>query len=215
MAITSNQLDLIKLYMASFNRPPEKGGLDYWSGQLAGGKSLTQVVTTVFSLGIVKEIYPDNLPNDAFLTLIYINIFNKIPDEEGLSYWMGQLGGGKQRSTLVMDMINAGLSTADGTPGKLFIANRLMVSQHAVEQQLAKNTEISIATLKKILAEVSDAPASWQLMPTMPVGWGRRGVDYRLQRRPTTSIRRKKPPAWWWWSTSLAPMRWRATVSKS
>ncbi|RJF99321.1 DUF4214 domain-containing protein [Noviherbaspirillum saxi] len=160
MALNSTQLELIKLYMASFNRAPEKGGFDYWSGQLAAGKTFAQVVDIVFNLGIVKAIYPDAMPNDAFLTLIYINIFNKLPDDEGLAYWTSQLSGGRSRSSLVLDMINAGLNTPDGTAGKTFIVNRYGVAQHAVEQQLAKGKEISIDTLKVIMGSVSDTSAS-------------------------------------------------------
>jgi hypothetical protein len=160
MALTDNQLALIKLYMASFNRAPEKGGFDYWSGQLAAGKTFSQVVDIVFSLDVVKAIYPDSMPNDAFLTLIYINIFNKLPDDQGLGFWLSQLGSGRARSSLVLDMINAGLSTPDGTPGKAFILNRYTVAQHAVEQQLEKNKEISIDTLKVIMGSVSESAAS-------------------------------------------------------
>ena len=160
MALNSTQLDLIKLYMASFNRAPEKGGFDYWSSQLASGKTFAQVVDTVFGLGVVKAIYPDSMPDDAFLTLIYINIFNKLPDDEGLGFWMKQLGTGRSRSSLVLDMINAGLDTPDGTPGKDFIVNRYGVSQYAVEQQLAKGKEISIDTLKVITGSVTESAAS-------------------------------------------------------
>lgn len=160
MALNDNQLALIKLYMAAFNRAPEKGGFDYWSNQLASGKTFAQVVDTVFSLDIVKAIYPDAMPNDAFLTLIYINIFNKLPDDEGLAFWMSQLGTGRARGSLVLDMINAGLGTPDGTPGKAYIANRYSVSQYAVDVQLQLNKEISIDNLKVILGGVSDTTAS-------------------------------------------------------
>ncbi|OWW20946.1 Ig-like domain-containing protein [Noviherbaspirillum denitrificans] len=160
MAFTDNQLALIKLYLASFNRAPEKNGLDYWSTQLASGKSFSSIVSTVFSLDVVKAIYPDVLPDDAFLTQIYINIFNKLPDPEGLGYWMGKLALGAQRSALVMDMINAGLGVPDGTPGKAFIANRYTAAQYAVNVQLEQNASYNVNTLKSAMASVTGDTAS-------------------------------------------------------
>lgn len=162
MALTDNQLTLIKLYLASFNRAPEKNGLDYWSTQLASGKSFSSIVSTVFSLDVVKAIYPDVLPDDAFLTQIYINIFNKLPDQEGLGYWTGKLALGAQRSALVMDMINAGLGVPDGTPGKAFIANRYTAAQYAVTVQLEQNASYNVNTLKSAMASVTADTASIQ-----------------------------------------------------
>lgn len=109
MAGTSYQSDLIKLYLAAFIRAPEKSGLEYWMAQLSAGKSFDSVLETVFSLDIVKQIYPEGLSNDAFVTLIYVNVFGKAPDVEGLNYWSKKLINGQNRGNLVMDMINTGL----------------------------------------------------------------------------------------------------------
>ncbi|HZW13197.1 MAG TPA: DUF4214 domain-containing protein, partial [Noviherbaspirillum sp.] len=58
MALTDTQLALTKLYLAAFNRAPETGGLTYWNNQLNAGKSMAEVVSTIFSLDIVTAIYP-------------------------------------------------------------------------------------------------------------------------------------------------------------
>lgn len=155
MALTDNQLALTKLYLAAFNRAPEKGGLDYWNEQLASGKPFDEVVRTVFSLDIVKAIYPDSLSTDDFLGRIYANIFGKTADADGLQYWAGQLAGGQDRSTLVLTMINAGLNTPDGTPGKAFIVNRYQSAQYTVEQQVESGIEIAIDQLSTIMAGVN------------------------------------------------------------
>ncbi|RZI40777.1 DUF4214 domain-containing protein [Herbaspirillum sp. HC18] len=154
MSLTTTQLALTKLYLAAFNRAPEKGGFDYWSSQLAAGKSFDDVVKTVFSLDIVKAIYPDTMSNSDFVTAIYRNIFGREPDSGGLAYWLSQLTGGRDRSALVLTMIDTGLGTPDGTPGKAFIANRYDASQYAVEQQFASGADIGVARLKSLLQTV-------------------------------------------------------------
>lgn len=155
MALTDTELALTKLYLAAFNRAPEKSGIDYWAAQLAAGNSFENIVSTVFGLDIVKAIYPDSLTTDQFITAIYANIFGRSPDSDGLAYWTGQLVGGEDRSALVMKMINAGLGTPDGTPGKSFVSNRYEVAQTAVEQQLALKVEIGIEQLKEVMSAVS------------------------------------------------------------
>ncbi|MFZ6819799.1 DUF4214 domain-containing protein [Undibacterium sp. Ji22W] len=158
MASVSYQYELIKMYLAAFIRPPEKSGLEYWLLQLNSGKSFDSVLETVFSLDIVKEIYPTNLPHESFVTLIYVNVFGKSPDLEGLNYWKQQMIDGRSRGNLVMDMINAGLNTADGTAGKAYIVNRIAVSQFAVDQQFTQKADLSPAYLKTVMQGVNANP---------------------------------------------------------
>ncbi|MBI3712856.1 MAG: DUF4214 domain-containing protein [Burkholderiales bacterium] len=156
MAGINYQYELIKMYVAAFIRAPEKSGLEYWMLQLANGKSFDEVLDTVFHLDIVTEIYPLGLPNESFVTLIYVNVFGKSPDVEGLVYWSNQLQMGRGRGGLVMDMINAGLTTPDGTTGKAYVVNRLAAAQFAVDQQYAQQADLSPAYLKSVMASVGN-----------------------------------------------------------
>lgn len=158
MAGVNYQYELIKMYLAAFIRPPEKSGLEYWLFQLNTGKSFDSVLETVFSLDIVKDIYPTNLPYESFITLIYVNVFGKSPDLQGLNYWKQQMIDGRSRGNLVMDMINAGLSTPDGTAGKAYIVNRMSVAQFAVDQQFAQKADLSPVYLKTVMLSVNSNP---------------------------------------------------------
>ncbi|RJF98509.1 Ig-like domain-containing protein [Noviherbaspirillum saxi] len=158
--LNSDQLALVQLYLATFGRAPEKSGLDYWSARLTGGQSLTAIVNTVFSLDVVKAVYPDALPTTEFLTQVYANVFGKTPDAEGLAYWGAQLAAGTPRGSLMLAMVEAGLGCADGTPGKAFLANRYTVACHAVEQQQMQQREIDPALLQNIHAGVNADPDS-------------------------------------------------------
>ena len=160
MAGVNYQTELIKMYLAAFIRAPEKSGLDYWLLQLANGKSFENVLETVFSLDIVKAIYPEGLTNDSFVTLIYVNVFGKSPDVEGLKYWSAELANGSSRGKLVMTMINTGLATPDGTLGKAYIVNRLSVAQFAVDQQNVQRADFSPSYLKSLMSSVNADPTT-------------------------------------------------------
>ena len=45
--------------------------------------------------------YGTNLSNAAFLNLVYQNVLDRLPDQSGSDYWMGQLNGGYARSNLL------------------------------------------------------------------------------------------------------------------
>ena len=158
MASVNYQYELIKMYLAAFIRPPEKTGLEYWLMQLDSGKSFDLVLETVFSLDIVRDVYPEALPPESFVTLIYMNVFGKSPDLEGLNYWKQQMLDGRSRGNLVMDMINAGLNSQDGTQGKAYIINRLAVAQFAVDQQFAQKADLTPAYLKNVMLGVNANP---------------------------------------------------------
>ena len=160
MAFTNNQTELIKLYLAAFLRAPEKSGLEYWLAQLDAGKSFSSLLDTVFNLDIVKAIYPLGLPTNSFVTLIYVNVFGKSPDVEGLAYWAAQMNAGKDRGNLVMDMINTGLATPDGTLGKAYIVNRMAAAQFAVDQQYSQRADLLPSYLKSVMASVNSDPAT-------------------------------------------------------
>jgi len=163
--LTPTQQDLTKLYLASFLRAPDLGGLNYWNAQLTSGSTLQTVGGTIFSIPIVLEIYPQGMSDRDFVEAIYQNVFGRKSDQGGLDYWMKELADLRTqfeltitddlnaylaRGQLVVNMINAGLGTVDGTEGKAYIVNRLNVAKAAMERQLITGLEIPPAELKDI-----------------------------------------------------------------
>jgi len=156
MALSSQQNELVKLYVAGFLRAPEKGGFEYWSSLLASGKSMAEVADIIFKLPIVEQVYSAGLSNTDFVTKIYQNVFNKAADAGGLKYWTDSLNASGQRGQLVLDMINAGMNSPEGTPGKAFIVNRVSTASFAAEVQVLQQKELAPDTLKSLLAQVTD-----------------------------------------------------------
>ncbi|HYD96044.1 MAG TPA: DUF4214 domain-containing protein [Noviherbaspirillum sp.] len=136
----ANDLDstLAQIYVAAFRRAPETEGYNYWAQEVAA-RGLTGVADVIFSLDVVKAIYPAVMSASQFVTTIYSNVFNKAPDTEGLNYWTQQLAS-NSRGQLVIDMTNAALNVPDGTSGKDFFQNRLDWSLYAVDYQRERGT---------------------------------------------------------------------------
>ncbi|MFC7514553.1 DUF4214 domain-containing protein [Herbaspirillum sp. GCM10030257] len=122
-----------QIYVAAFRRAPETEGYNYWAKDVAT-RGYVAVADTMFSLDVVKAIYPTWMTSTEFVTTIYNNVFNRAPDTEGLNFWVKQHAS-ESRGQLVMAMTNAALGSPDGTPGKDFFQNRLDWSLYAVNYQ--------------------------------------------------------------------------------
>lgn len=134
-----------RLYVAAFQRAPELEGFNYWIGQ-AQTLGLNTVLNQIFTLPIVQAIYPAASSSADFVTAIYQNVFNKVPDIDGLNYWVGQLNS-TGRGQLVYNMITAGLNTPLGTVGRDIIVDRVDHALSAVSLQVQENVSLSPATL--------------------------------------------------------------------
>ena len=164
-----------RMYLAAFLRAADMGGMNYWSNQINNeGQSYQRVGGTIFSLSVVTAIYPAGMADQAFVEAIYNNVFGRASDAEGLNYWTNELitlrntylaqGSGyaafEARGQLVVNMMNAGLGTAEGTPGKAYIDNRFLVALYASERQRVLGKEIPPATLRSISDSVTADPAT-------------------------------------------------------
>ncbi len=149
---------LTEIYVAAFRRAPESAGYTYWTQQKEAS-SIAAVAETIFSLDVVKALYPLSMGSTDFVTAIYKNVFNRTPDAGGLAYWSVELGA-KSRGQLVLDMTSAALSVADGVDGKDFFQNRLDWSLYAVAYQNANKITMSTTDLMTLTDGVGADPMS-------------------------------------------------------
>jgi hypothetical protein len=160
------------MYLASFLRAPDLGGLNYWSDDvLVRGIPVEKVGGIIFGLPEVTAIYPANLSDAQFVEAIYKNVFGRASTAEGMTYWSNEianlrdgflaqghepvLAAFEARGKLVMNMVNAGLGTAEGTLGKAYIDNRFQVALYASERQRVLGKEIPQAKLRSISDSVT------------------------------------------------------------
>ena len=106
------------LYIAFFNRAPDKSGLDYWESRAS---SLGEdVAIKELALGFASQtkfhnLY-DSLSNREFIESIYKNILGSSGDSAGVNYWVNQLESGKSRSDIVADFVSLALDFDPNNP---------------------------------------------------------------------------------------------------
>tara|TARA_Y100001968_G_scaffold234900_1_gene218024 strand:+ start:1897 stop:3075 length:1179 start_codon:yes stop_codon:yes gene_type:complete len=86
---------IFRLYNAAFDRFPDKNGFQYWVDMNASNENTyRQTCASFITSNEFKIKYGDLMENESYLNALYSNIFNRIPDTEGLNYWLGQLNSG-------------------------------------------------------------------------------------------------------------------------
>jgi hypothetical protein len=157
MAVTQQQV--AELYVATFNRAPEAAGLSYWVNDSFGGNpTIEQIAASFFDQSETQALYPAGTTDEAFVTSIYQNLFNRAPDADGLAYWTGSegLGGAMTRDVMIEAMKNG----AQGDDAEI-IANKAEVGLYYAEQGLTGTYSLASvtaddATVTTAKAEVDD-----------------------------------------------------------
>jgi len=78
-----------KLYIATFNRAPDRAGLDYWVKK--SGLELENIARSFFDQEETKKLYPPGFSRADFIEAVYANLFQRKSDADGFDYWYDEL----------------------------------------------------------------------------------------------------------------------------
>ncbi len=92
---------LTRLYRGFFLRDPDTPGMQYWWGQVMGGRTLWTVSDFMAVSNEFRNRY-GHLDNAAFVDLVYQNVLERAPDPSGAAYWKAELDSGRRTRGRVM-----------------------------------------------------------------------------------------------------------------
>lgn len=131
---TEDRQEIIKIYIAGFDRAPDSSGLAFWSGKMISGElpTINDIANAIFGDQSITEVaanYPAYMTNEEFLTAVYQNVFNRAPDAEGLAFWAGHMDNGLSRGEIVVAMFES-LDNAGSEDDKALFDNKVAVSEY-------------------------------------------------------------------------------------
>lgn len=153
MATTSAQVQ--QLYVAYLGRAADKGGLDYWLGQLNAEPAtitLDQIRANFVNEQPEYAATYANLSRVDTVTKVYNNLFGRAPDAGGLAYWT--TGGGS--TVAIDDLLVAFVNGAAATDAQT-ITNKVLVSE---VYTAAVGTNYTKADAVAVLSGVNSTSAS-------------------------------------------------------
>ena len=161
-------------YNAFYGRPADPSGLAFWVNGVNGTGDLIGSATRAFGSPSTPEFalrFPAGTPISTFLDTAYGNMFNRVPDAEGKSFWSAAftnwVGNGKSegeaRALILQNFVDAA-NGQSGTNDKLTITNKLTVADMMTASVKAYGTEsVYMTQLNKaqgLLAGVDHTQAS-------------------------------------------------------
>ena len=147
------QEEVAKLYVATFNRAPDAGGLNYWTNN--SGLRLSQIAQSFFDQPETQTLYPAGTPNRDFIKSVYNNLFNRDPDTAGWDYWEHQLNIGAFSKNRFIEAVINGAQGNDVT----ILNNKTTVGLYFVEAEL-EDTAVAKSVMEDIdatMQSVADA----------------------------------------------------------
>lgn len=103
---TGAEGEIVRLYVAVFNRLPDQSGFEFWVGRRQAGLSLVDIAAFFLDSGEFVG-FGDSIDNATFVEFTYLSVLNRRPDDAGRSFWRSQLDAGYGRARMVATMAEA------------------------------------------------------------------------------------------------------------
>ena len=152
-AQTPTRENIARLYVATFDRASESAGLNYWLYN--SGLNLEGIARSFFEQKETKLRYPSYLTTENFIKAVYINLFDRDPDYEGLKYWKKQLEDGViPRDEFILATINGAFGN-----DKITMDNKQEISLYFADSGLSdmRMSEFCMADVDKSTKSVTSS----------------------------------------------------------
>src|SRR5690606_39190105 len=94
------------IYVALFGRPADPGGLAYWTEVTKGDADLSEMLRVLPATDEYQDRFAGKTP-DEVITAVYLNLFGRTPDPEGLAFFKEQLSSGAQTlATIAVNILH-------------------------------------------------------------------------------------------------------------
>ncbi len=155
--ISTKEEQVIELYIATFNRAPDKAGLDYWLNEMTNNNWTPEMVAqSMFMQPETENMYGDK-DLKTFITSVYENVLNREPDSAGLDYWYKDLSSGNiPKEKFVIAIINGAKANGDDSDDAKVLKNKVEVGKYFTLEKGLNDVELA----RKVISEVSSDDTS-------------------------------------------------------
>lgn len=97
--VTAEEAQLYRSYYGAMGRMPDKGGYDWWLGEIQAGRHTLESMAGGFIWSDEFKGYADtddngSISNGELISHMYNGVFGREPDEGGYNWWVEQLDSG-------------------------------------------------------------------------------------------------------------------------
>lgn len=133
-----------ELYVGFYSRPADPDGLQYWLNRFDSGEEnkASAVETFAVSEEAQEYVYQDpktgkSYANDELVNNIYLNLFGRDAETEGLEYYAAKLDQGEMTTVSIVQNVMDGAQDGE-TPDATILNNKLEVASYFTENAQGK-----------------------------------------------------------------------------
>lgn len=110
---------IARFYVGYFNRAPDPAGFAFWVDALERGTPTLDIANFFSEQVETRALYPffgdpNNSDPEQFIKTVYLNLFNREPDDPGLAFWMEALtSGGVSTGQMIEEIIYGAVENPD------------------------------------------------------------------------------------------------------
>jgi len=145
---------IVELYIAYFNRAPDAVGLAFWGNAFADGMSMEEMAALFIDQNETRTTYPSSMSNAEFATAVYNNVLGRVPDADGLNFWIDVLNeGAVGRDTFILSVLE-GVKAAYPAGASVSFINQMLEDR----QYLSDKADIgAYFAVHKGMSDVTEA----------------------------------------------------------
>lgn len=172
-ALANTQIS--QLYVALFGRAPDAGGLDFWTGLLHSGSSLSQVADAMFGTEPARGFYPNGLGSGQIVDDFYLNVLGRLPDSGGREFWVAKLTAeGATPGSVISEMVTVVGNYAGSDPAG--VASAALFNNRTSAAQFYAEHGGSVPYAASVIAAVTGDAASVVAARALFLGAGSSGT---------------------------------------
>ena len=92
-----------RVYRNVLGRAPDQAGLAYWTGQIDGGMTRGQMMVQFSN----SPEYANLIGSKVFVTMIYMGMLRRQPDQGGFDFWVGEKDAGNSGAGLISSFLGS------------------------------------------------------------------------------------------------------------
>ena len=128
-ALSAQEQQIVRVYLAYYGRPPDAGGLAHWTAKVAQSGSLEGIMDAFGNSPEFRDRF-GGLSNEALVNNLYRQTFGRDAEPGGLQYWTSQLDSGERSLSEIALKILNGAKNDDA----VVVTNRALVAASFVEE---------------------------------------------------------------------------------
>lgn len=155
---------ITQLYIGYFDRAPDPAGLAYWTDLVAQGQSIPAIAGYFAQQPEFKAIYGDpglgTFEPMNFVIKVYQNLFDRMPEPEGLAYWTAQLTSGAVAPGQLVATVQYVANSAGSGVDFQALANKVEAATYFLDQMAAAKLGWSLDPARNLIDKVGPSETS-------------------------------------------------------